>query len=231
MTDPLIVTGAALAVAFICLDQTAVGQVMISQPLVGGWILGALFGRPLEGLAAGTLLQFLCLTEMTLGASIPPDSSFAALVGTALTFTVTPPPGWGTSALLGAAVLLFFPLAWLARGLDVLIRRINRRWTAAAEDFVADGRYGAAQLAALGGIPLFFARAFFLSWLVLWAIGSLCAAAPEWTALLAGPLGLLAKLVPFAGLGVVAARQRRAGATAAVTLSFGLGLLLVWGMS
>ena len=231
MTDPLLVTAAALAVALICLDQTAVGQVMISQPLVGGWILGALFGRPLEGLAAGTLLQFLCLTEMTLGASIPPDSSFAALAGTALTLTVTPPPGWGTSSLLGAAVVLFFPLAWLARKLDVFIRRANRRWTAAAENFIADGRYGAAQLSALGGIPLFFARAFFLSWLVLWVVGSLSAAAPEWTALLAAPLGLLARLVPFAALGVVAARQRRAGATAVVTLSFGLGLLLAWGMS
>lgn len=231
MTDPLVVTAAALAVAFICLDQTAVGQVMISQPLVGGWILGALFGRPLEGLAAGTLLQFLCLTEMTLGASIPPDSSFAALVGAAFTLTVTPPPGWDASALLGAAVILFFPLAWLARSLDVLIRRVNRRWTGAAENFVAHGRYGAAQLAALGGIPLFFARAFLLSWIVLWLAGSLAAAAPGWSAHLSGPLGLLARLVPFAGLGVVAARQRRAGATAAVTLSFGLGLLLAWGMS
>jgi mannose/fructose/N-acetylgalactosamine-specific phosphotransferase system component IIC len=231
MTDPLLVAAAALAVAFICLDQTAVGQVLISQPLVGGWILGALFGRPLEGLAAGTLLQFLCLTEMTLGASIPPDSSFAALVGAAFVLTATPPPGWSASALLGVAVLLFFPLAWLARSLDVLIRRVNRRWTAAAEGFVADGRYGAAQMAALGGVPLFFARAFFLSWIVLWVLGSLSAAAPGWTAHLSGPLGLLARLVPFAGLGVVAARQRRTGATAAVTLFFGLGLLLTWGMS
>jgi len=231
MTDPLLVTGAALAVALICLDQTAVGQVLISQPLVGGWILGALFGRPLEGLAAGTLLQFLCLTDMTLGASIPPDSSFAALVGTAFTLTVTPPPGWDASALLGAAVILFFPLAWLARGLDVFIRRVNRRWTGTAETFIARGRYGAAQLAALGGIPLFFARAFLLCWLVLWFAGFLTAAAPGWATLMSGPLGLLARLVPFAGLGVVAARQRRAGATAAVTLSFGLGLLLVWGMS
>jgi len=231
MTDPLLITAASLAVAFICLDQTAVGQVMISQPLVGGWILGALFGRPLEGLAAGTLLQFLCLSEMTLGASIPPDSSFAALVGTALTLTAVPPPGWDDAAVLGAVVMLFFPIAWLARSLDVLIRRANRRWTAAASGFIDDGRYGAAQLAGLGGVPLFFARAFFLSWLALWLLGSLSAAAPQWSAALSGPLGLLARLVPFAGLGVVAARQRRAGVSAVVAVFFCLGLLLTWRLS
>lgn len=231
MTDPLTISVAALAVALLCLDQTAVGQVMLSQPLVGGWILGALFGRPLEGLAAGTLLQFLCLTEMTLGASIPSDGSFAALAGTAFFLTVSPPPGWSDSALLGVVVVFFFPVAWLARSMDVLIRRANRRWTAKARQLIADGRYGAAQLAGLGGIPLFFARGFFLSWLVLWLFGSLLAVAPEWSGFLSGPLGLLARLVPFAGLGVVAARERRKGAAAAVTAFFFLGLLLTWRLS
>ena len=204
---------------------------MISQPLVGGWILGALFGRPLEGLAAGALLQFLCLTEMTLGASIPRDNCFAALAGTALFLTVEPAKGWSGAAVLGAVVVLFFPVAWLARSLDILIRRANRRWTAAALNLVDDGRFGAAQLAGLGGIPLFFARAFLLSWLVLWFAGSLLEAAPGWTGFLSPPLALLARLVPFAGLGIVAARQRRAGATAAVTIFFCLGLLLTWRLS
>lgn len=231
MTDPLAVTAAALGVAFLCLDQTAVGQVMISQPLVGGWVLGSLFGRPLEGLAAGTLLQFLCLTEMTLGASIPADGSFAALVGAALFLTVPPPPGWSGSAVLGAVLLFFYPVARLARGADVLIRRANRRWTPLVATLVARERYGAAQLAGLGGIPLFFARAFVLSWLAMWIFGTVLAALPEWTVFLAGPLGLLARLVPFAGLGVLAARQRGAKGRWAATACFFLGLLLTWRLS
>jgi mannose/fructose/N-acetylgalactosamine-specific phosphotransferase system component IIC len=228
MTDPLLITGISLAIAIICLDQTAVGQVMISQPLVGGWLLGALLGVPMEGLAAGTLLQFLCLAEMTLGASIPPDRPLAALVGTALYLTSARPPLWTDAAFLGAVVVLYFPLAWLARSLDIGVRRINRRWTAAAASLIDDGRFGAAQMAALGGIPLFFVRAFVFSWIALWVLGSLSAASPPWSSVFAGPLGIVARLVPFAGLGVIAARQRHSGATAVVAACFCLGLLLSW---
>jgi mannose/fructose/N-acetylgalactosamine-specific phosphotransferase system component IIC len=228
MTDPLLITGVSLAIAFICLDQTVAGQVMLSQPLVGGWLLGALLGVPMEGLAAGALLQFLCLTEMTLGASIPPDNSLAALVGTALYLTSARPPQWTDAAFLGAVVVLFFPLAWLARSLDIVVRRVNRRWTAAASSLIDDGRYGAAQMAALGGIPLFFARAFLFSWIALWLLGSLSAASPQWSSVLSGPLGFMARLAPFAGLGVIAARKRHSMATAVVAAGFCLGLLLSW---
>jgi mannose/fructose/N-acetylgalactosamine-specific phosphotransferase system component IIC len=231
VTDPLLITAASLAVAFLCLDQTALGQTMISQPLVGGLILGALFGRPLEGLAAGTLLQFLCLNEMTLGASIPSDNSFAGLTGTAFFLAVQHPPGWSSSAVLGVAVAFFLPVAIAARSVDILVRRANGHWTETARRFIAEERYGAAQLAGLGGLPLFFTRAFLLSWLVLWIFATLLAALPEEAGILPGLLGLLARLVPFAGLGAIVARQRGRAAAAVATVFFFVGLLLTWRLS
>jgi len=100
-----VITAAALFVAALSLDHSVFGQFMFSAPLVGGWLMGAAFGDPLGGLAAGALLQFLCCMELPVGASIPPDGSFAGLIGVAMYLAVPPPPAWsnGTAAAAAAA--------------------------------------------------------------------------------------------------------------------------------
>jgi PTS system mannose-specific IIC component len=228
MTELGLITAASLIVALLSLDHTAVAQVMVSQPLVGGWILGSVLGRPLEGLAAGALFQILCLTELPVGASIPPDGSLAGLIGTALYLTVPRPPGWSDGAILGAVVLLFFPLARLGRSLEVVIRRSNRHWTAIAVRRAGEGRYGLLQLASLGGLPLFFSKAFLVSWVVLWA-GSFGGALPASFAPLAPPLALLGRAVPFFALGTVAARYGKRRRAAAAAAGFALGFLITLG--
>lgn len=215
----------SLLVALIGLDHSAVAQVMISQPLVGGTLVGAALGRPLEGMAAGAFFQVLCLAELPVGASIPPDGSLAGLVGTALYLTAERPPLWDESAMLGAAALLFFPLSWLGRTVEIALRRMNRFWTVVAERAVEEKRYGAAQLAAFGGGLLFFAKAFLIC-LVFLRIGA------HWGPLLAPlgpygrPLSLFAKAIPFLTLGIIAARFGRRRAAALVAAGFVIGFLL-----
>jgi mannose/fructose/N-acetylgalactosamine-specific phosphotransferase system component IIC len=228
MIDFGLITTAALLVALISLDHTAVGQVMISQPLVGGWLLGAAFGSPMEGLAVGALLQLLCLTELPVGASIPPDGSLAGLTGAAFFLIFPRSSPWTAGAVMGLAVLLFFPMAYLGRSGEMIVRRLNRVWTDAALSRIVEGRLGAAQAACLGGALLFFVKAFVVSWLLLGFFTTLLAGDPAWAAYLVRPLEVLARLAPFAGLGIIAARYRRRRSSLAVTAGLIAGLLLCW---
>jgi len=227
MIETGLLIAVALLIALIGLDQSAVAQVAISQPLVGGWLLGAALGQPLEGMTAGALLQVLCLTELPVGASIPPDGSLAGLVGAALFLIAPRPAAWGDGAMLGAVVLLFFPLAWIGRLLEILIRRSNRVWTSLAERHVRDGASRLVQFDNLGGAIFFFAKAFLLSWTVLRA-WSLWGGELPWLSPLGGLLSLVARATPFVALGVLAARYGRRRTMALAAAAFVIGFLISW---
>lgn len=226
MSDAGTILLAAFVVGLLSLDHTAVGQFMLSQPLVGGWALGLAVGRPAEGLAAGTVFQVLCLRELPVGASIPPDGEMAGLAGTALYLTLPRSPGWSEGAALGLAVLLFFPLAWLGRSAEVFVRRANGRWTGAVSARISEGRFGAAQAAAAGGIGLFFLKPFLITLAVLWSVPLLLPPAAPGAAL-PRALETLGRIVPFAALGAFAADRggRRPWVAA---LGVVAGLLLCW---
>ncbi len=224
------ITAASLFVAALSLDHSAFGQFMLSAPLVGGWLMGAAFGDPLGGLAAGALLQFLCCMELPVGASIPPDGSFAGLIGVAIYLAVPPPPGWSDASMFGLAALLFFPLAHLSRSLEIVLRRRNRLWTEKAAAAAGRGQYRRAQLASLGGIPLVFVKTFVLSWAVLRLLSLPALGSLSWVESLAGPLALLGRLVPFVGLGALAVTQRRMRSPGAIGFGFLLGAIFTWSL-
>lgn len=218
----------ALLVALLSLDSTACGQIMISQPIAGGWILGVAVGRPLEGLFAGTLLQLLCMTELRVGASIPPDGSLAGLTGVAL-YLGRPEAGPLTDmAVLGVAVLLFFPVAYLGRSAEIMVLRANRLWTPLAASLMERGRTGRAQLAMAGGILFFLLKAFIVVSAALLLTRWLLSLAGEGIGTFVPALEMLARVTPFAGLGVVAARQKPGRATALAGLA--AGLVAGWGL-
>jgi len=226
----VVITAASLFVAALSLDHSVFGQFMLSTPLVGGWLMGAAFGDPLGGLTAGALLQFLCCMELPVGASIPPDGSFAGLIGVAIYLAVPPPPGWSDASMFGLAALLFFPLALLSRSLEIVLRRQNRRWTAAAAAAAGRGQYRRAQLASLGGIPLAFVKTFVLGWVLLQLLSLPVLGSLSWVGSLAGPLALLGRLVPFVGLGVLAVAQRRMRSPAVIGFGFLLGAFFMWSL-
>ena len=227
MTEPSVLSVAFLA-ALLSLDSTAVGQVMVSQPVVGGWIMGAAVGRPAEGLFAGTLLQLLCMTELRVGASIPPDGSLAGLSGVAL-FLCRPAAGPLTdTAVLGAAVLLFLPAAYAGRWAEIIALRANRRWSNLAETLLKSGRDGRAQFAMVGGLLFFFIKAVLLVGTFLLVGRGLLVAAGEHFSPVGPFLEALARVAPFLGLGVVAARQRPGRTTALAGLA--AGLVAAWGL-
>lgn len=218
--------GAALVVGVLGLDQTAVAQVLISQPLVGGAILGACWGDPVGGLLAGAFFQFLCLTDLPVGASVPADTAMAGLIGVAVFLSIGRAPGWSDQALLGLLAAAFTPLALLARSLDVRVRRANRVWVRAAARLLGAGHERLAQAAAAGGIVFFFARGFGLGLVVLGAASLWDGSGLERVAGAAPAFEVLARCVPLLGVAALLAQRRPRGWPAAVCAGLAVGVIL-----
>jgi len=218
-------TGAALIVGALGLDQTAVAQVLLSQPLVGGVILGWSAGDPGSGLLAGAFFQFLCLTDLPVGASIPPDTALAGLIGVATFLSLGHPPGWDDQALLGLLAVGFLPVAILARFVDVRVRRANRIWVRITEKLLENERVHLAQAAANGGLIFFFLRAFIVALVVLNAVALWDGAGLSQAAGAAPAFGLFARCVPLIGLAALLSQRRRPGWPLSLAVGIAAGIL------
>ncbi len=62
------------------LDGTAVGQFMVSRPLVAGALAGALIGDPMQGLVVGMILELYLLVSVPSGGARFPEASTATVV-------------------------------------------------------------------------------------------------------------------------------------------------------
>ena len=65
------------------LDATAVGQFMVSRPLVAGGLTGWMTGNPATGLAIGAMLELYLLVSFPTGGSRFPEGSTATVVAVA----------------------------------------------------------------------------------------------------------------------------------------------------
>lgn len=119
------------------LDATSFPQVMISRPLVAGTLTGTLFGRPIEGLVIGFIMEAFSLITLPIGAARYPESGTAAVAVVGAYMSAVEPglaPGY-----LVVAVAFGFGWEWLAGETVVLQRRSNgkmltRQGTLAAEE-------------------------------------------------------------------------------------------------
>ncbi|MGQ9628803.1 MAG: PTS sugar transporter subunit IIC [bacterium] len=98
----------SVAAGLIGLDASAVGQFMVSRPLVASVIVGFLLNNPGAGLTVGILMELIWLGRLPIGTSVPPDVSTASVVAT------------------GIAVILNSPVAIvLAMFVGILVARIG----------------------------------------------------------------------------------------------------------
>ncbi|KPJ74554.1 hypothetical protein AMJ52_00095 [candidate division TA06 bacterium DG_78] len=72
----------AIIAAIILLDKYAVGEFGVSQPIISGTIIGAIFGDISSGIFLGALLQLIFLGESPFGGDIEPDGQAAGIIGT-----------------------------------------------------------------------------------------------------------------------------------------------------
>jgi mannose/fructose/N-acetylgalactosamine-specific phosphotransferase system component IIC len=109
----------SLVGGLLALDGTAVGQFMVSRPLVAGVLVGWLLGDPVAGVAVGSILELYLLVSFPTGGARFPEGATATVVAVAATV--------GTDGALPVAVA--FGLVWgqLAGVSVTLMRRLNSR--------------------------------------------------------------------------------------------------------
>lgn len=104
------------------LDAASFPQVMISRPLVAGTLTGAVFGRPLDGMVIGFIMEAYALITLPIGAARYPESGTAAVAAVSAYMSVVAPgivPGY-----LLIAVAFGLGWEWLA-GETVMLQRRN----------------------------------------------------------------------------------------------------------
>ncbi len=191
----------ALLGGLIGLDRTALGQFMISQPLVAGPLTGWVLGDPLAGLVIGGTLELVWVLDMPIGTFVPADSTVATVAATAIASL----GGTGTVQLpvAGFSLLLTAGMAPVTMFADHLMRQRNAKLPefAAATEGVTEGRVALAHLA---GLIAFFLKSFVLC-LILVPAGLV---ALSWLlrlpAVVHRAMALFVTLLPLLGVAAVA---------------------------
>lgn len=132
----LLAPSAAVATlaALLTLDTVALGQMMLSSPLISCSVVGWLLGNPTLGVAIGVVLTLPWLGTLPVGAFTPPDAPTAALtttLGACLAqslFPTLPTMVIAVGALLPAPII-----ATMSGLLDDHIYRINQNPVERAE--------------------------------------------------------------------------------------------------
>jgi mannose/fructose/N-acetylgalactosamine-specific phosphotransferase system component IIC len=110
--------------ALIWLDRVYVFQFMISRPIVLCSILGLIMGNIYIGLLLGASLELLWLNAPPVGAYLPNDDSFCAIVATPVAFLAA--LSLNETSAVGLALVLSIPFALVGRSVDMHIRTVNQ---------------------------------------------------------------------------------------------------------
>jgi mannose/fructose/N-acetylgalactosamine-specific phosphotransferase system component IIC len=147
------------------LDRTAAGQIMVSQPLVAGPLIGWFLGDFTAGAIIGSVLELIWLLDLPVGTFVPAD----ATVGTVSAVAIAVVGGRGRASLdlIGFSILLTTAMVPITMMADEFVRKRNARLAekavaAAGED--ASCRLSRAHLSGLVG---FFLKSFLLCLLII----------------------------------------------------------------
>lgn len=149
----------AAAGGLLGLDRTALGQFLVSEPIVAAPLTGWLLGDIAAGVVIGVVLEMLWVLDLPVGTFVPADSTIAAIAATAIAVLGSR----GDAALpgvMGFSLLLTAGMAPVTMLADRFIRNQNARlaeWAQEAGDADAGRRLVTAHLAGLG---VFFLKSF-----------------------------------------------------------------------
>ena len=116
---------AAVIGGLIGLDRTAVGQFMLSQPVVAGPLTGWLLGDFSAGLIIGGVLELIWVLDLPIGTFVPADSTVAAVAATST--AIIGSGGRPDLAVTGFSLLLTVVMVPVTMYADSLMRQRNRR--------------------------------------------------------------------------------------------------------
>src|SRR5581483_1666951 len=111
----------ALVMAFLSLDETAVGNFMFSRPIVTGPVIGLLLGRTDIGLELGAVIELIWIGDLPVGAHLPLD--LMMLTGTSVALACELVKGQNLEAVMTYAMGVAIPLAALSTEIEILLRK------------------------------------------------------------------------------------------------------------
>ena len=117
------------------LDTVSFPQAMLSRPIVGATLAGAILGDAGSGLLVGATLELFAVDTLPFGASRYPEWGSAAVIGGALFAKA----GDFQSGRLTTAVLASLVVAWIGGWSMVQVRKLNAYWARSRHDAVASG--------------------------------------------------------------------------------------------
>jgi mannose/fructose/N-acetylgalactosamine-specific phosphotransferase system component IIC len=154
---------AGVVSAFTYIDATAAGQFMISRPIVAAPIMGIILGDLQRGILVGVLLELLWVGTLPVGATVPPESTFAAVNTVAIAVLTN-------SIDKGSLVLIFIyliPFIYLASFFEDKIREKNNKLTLWAERAINAGNINQIEKLHITGLLMFFVKTFVISTLAI----------------------------------------------------------------
>lgn len=158
----MIITIAAVAVlgALAGLDRLAVGQCMISQPIVAGPLTGWLLGDPTAGIIIGAVLELVWVLDMPVGTFVPADATVGAVSATAIAALGS--ASVATLPVVGFSILLTVAMVPLTMKAESIVRHGNSRLADAV--MAASGADAGRALARahLSGLSAFYLKSVFL---------------------------------------------------------------------
>ena len=148
------------------LDTVSFPQSMISRPIVGATVAGAILGDPWAGLLVGAALELFAVETLPFGASRYPEWGSAGVVGGALYAKAA----YGFDAgRLTTSVLAALALAWVGGWSMVQLRKLNAHWARSRHDAVAHGSRQTVIGLQIAGLGADLSRGFMLTALGLMA--------------------------------------------------------------
>lgn len=142
MSLSLLLTG--LLGGCLAADATALAQILISQPLVGGALTGLVWGEPVLCMKVGAILQLFALARPPVGGRTPEDFASAGVAGPAVAVLLDRSAVYVTeSSVLVIGVVTGLAVALAGRPLIRWQRLRNEALVRWSEEEVGRGRVGA----------------------------------------------------------------------------------------
>ncbi len=156
----LAVLGIAFAGGVIGLDRTAAGQVMVSQPIVAGPVVGWMLGQPAVGIIVGAALELIWVLDIPVGTFVPADATIGTVSATAI--AVLGAPAGAPISLIGFSILLSTTMVTITMKAEGVVRTWNSRFVEKALSTSGLNRGPALSRAQCAGLALFFLKSFVL---------------------------------------------------------------------
>jgi PTS system mannose-specific IIC component len=150
----------AVICGIIGLDRTALGQFMISQPVVAGPLTGWLLGDATAGFIIGGTLELVWVLDMPIGTFVPADSTVAAVAATAIAVLGSGKPA--DLPVIGFSLLMSVAMVPVTMFADHLMRQRNAQIPELA--LSSGGRPTETGVTTwhLAGLIAFFLKSFFM---------------------------------------------------------------------